>query len=682
MVKKTIIRLGLFLFIPALSYAQKPFDVLDWKGEASLNTYLIGKMSAQYQARRTALSAVKGSKSGTLGYQAKVRSGIASVMKGFPLKSALNPMTTGSLLRSGYRIEKVIYESFKDHHVTANLYLPEGKGPFPAVLLFCGHEDLAKATPSYQQAAILFAKNGFVVFVIDPISQSERHQLLDELGNAQTKGGTTEHTLLNQSANLLGSSVAVYEVFDNMRGLDYLYTRKEVDTAKIGCIGNSGGGMQVIYFAAMDDRVKVLAPCSYLASRERTLEMTGPADGCAQVPGEGEVQLEMSDYLIAAAPKPLLVLAGEYDFIDYKGTLESYQDLKQVYADLGAPDQLALFSYADGHGLSQPKREAAVTWFRKYFYQDHKPVKEEVQEVLPAEELWASPKGLLKAVYPNEQSLADYHLSLYHDLTSGRIAFSGQDHAFKRSRIKQLLGLSGDELKVEVFVSDSLFVNGLTFYKMILRSPGGIPLPFLLLKPKAELKQVLIWADEAGKASLAKDTAALKQYLDQGFALILPDLRGTGETKDKASLNDPKYQNKEYRNAMFALHIGKPLVGQRVYDLLCLVQFVKSDKWLITPTHSPGAKAHFSGHKDNSFAGKKVVLRTNGLLNVPAMHAAFLEPAIVQLDLYQGIPSYVSRLKRPLQKDGYSEVIPGVLAYYDLPDLISWLAPIPVHFFK
>ncbi|WGQ10349.1 acetylxylan esterase [Pedobacter gandavensis] len=677
MVKKALSTVGLFLFAMAISCAQKPFDVLDWKGEASLNTYLIGKMTAQYEARSSMLNAAKGSRDATLRYQAKVRAGIDAVIKGFPLKSALNPKISGTILQPGYRIEKIIYESFRNHHVTANLYLPAGKGPFPTVLMFCGHEDAGKATPSYQQAAILFAKNGFVVFVIDPISQSERHQLLDEGGKPQTKGGTTEHTLLNQSANLLGSSVAVYELFDNMRGLDYLCTRKEVDPSRIGCIGNSGGGMQVIYFAAMDARVKVLAPCSYLGSRARTLAMTGPADGCAQIPGEGEAQLEMSDYLIAAAPKPLLVLAGEYDFIDYQGTLESYRDLRQVYLDLGAQDDLSLFSYADGHGLSQPKREAAVTWFRQHFYKDSSPVKEGDMEVLPAEKLFVSPKGLLQSIYPNERSLADYHLSLYQDLAPQRTAFSNQDQRVRRNKIKQLLALPAGKLKVESFVVDSLWQNGLKFYKVILRTPGEIPLPFLLLKPTGQVKQVLIWTAEAGKESLAMDTVSLKQYLDQGCALVLPDLRGMGETKDKAGLNDPKYQNKEYRNAMFALHIGKPLAGQRVYDLLCLVEFIKTNPYFANEAGASGGEAI-----KESFAAKKIMIRSNGLLNVPAMHAAFLEPAIVQLDLYQGTPSYLSRLQNPLQKDGYSELIPGVLAYYDLPDLIRWLSPIPLNFFK
>ncbi len=240
--------------------------------------------------------------------------------------------------------EKLVYESFRGHHVTANLYIPNGKGPFPAALLFCGHEDLAKATASYQQTAILFAKNGFVVLVIDPVSQSERYQLTDAQGKPLTRGGTTEHTLLNANSNLLGTSTPAYQLLDNSRGLDYLLTRKEVDTARIGCLGNSGGAIQAIYFAAFDKRVKITAACSYLATRERTLEISGAADRmCTDTGREGKLQLEMSDLLIAAAPKPLLVLAGRYDFIDYTGTEEAYKELKKVYTSLGQPNKVSLF---------------------------------------------------------------------------------------------------------------------------------------------------------------------------------------------------------------------------------------------------------------------------------------------------------------------------------------------------
>ena len=74
----------------------------------------------------------------------------------------------------------MIYESRPDHHVTANLYLPDGKGPFPGVLMPIGHSTNGKAADYVQRGCILLAKNGIAALAYDPIGQGERRQLLDD----------------------------------------------------------------------------------------------------------------------------------------------------------------------------------------------------------------------------------------------------------------------------------------------------------------------------------------------------------------------------------------------------------------------------------------------------------------------------------------------------------------------
>jgi len=73
----------------------------------------------------------------------------------------------------------VIYESRPSHYVTANLYLPEGKGPFPGAIMPMGHSDNGKAADYAQRGSILLAKNGIACLCYDPIGQGERKQLLD-----------------------------------------------------------------------------------------------------------------------------------------------------------------------------------------------------------------------------------------------------------------------------------------------------------------------------------------------------------------------------------------------------------------------------------------------------------------------------------------------------------------------
>ncbi|MFM6975443.1 MAG: alpha/beta hydrolase family protein [Sphingobacteriaceae bacterium] len=633
-------------------HAQKQFNVLDWKTDVSLNTYLVQQMHQQYDERRAAFATALSTPRGTEEYIRFVRQKFSTVLGKLPQKADLNPSITGSIQKPGYRIEKIVYQSFQNHHVSSNLYIPEGNGKFPAILLLCGHEDVSKATASYQQTAILLAKNGFVVFVIDPISQSERVQLTDQQGKSLTRGSTTEHTLLNLPSNLLGTSSAAYELFDNVCGLDYLMSRPEVDTEKIGCTGNSGGGMQTIYMAAFDDRIKAFAPCSYLASRERTLEFTGPADGCAQIPGEGAFGLEMSDYLIAAAPKPMLVLAGRYDFIDYHSTRQSFAELKQVYQSLSASNKLSLFTVDDGHGISKPKREAAVQWFRTWFYQDDRPVKEDGLEVLTDQELFAASTGKVSTSYPDEVNIVQENLRRFNELASARAAFAKLPLKERKTQIRELLALNPDPKVLQAEWLTSVNAGTLSFQKMILRRADEVPMPVLLYRPAQKPKKLIICLSDQGKNHLADSAGLMQQYAGQGFAVLLPDVRGTGETTDKLELNDPKFFNKDYRNTLLALHMAKPLLGQKTVDILNLLDFISTQP---------------------EWKGVPVEINSQGLVGLAAMHAAFLDQRVSHLNLAQVITTYQDILNNPLAKDRYSVVVNNLLAYYDLPDLAGWI---------
>ncbi len=645
------------LFISLTTFSQKQYNVLDWKADVSVNTFLVQKMHQQYNERRAVLEKALSSKQLLAAYIDNTRKKYLQVLGKLPERTSLNAKITGTIQQDGYTIEKIIYESTPHHRVTSNLYIPKGKGPFPAALLFCGHEDVSKATESYQKTAILFAKNGFVVFVIDPISQSERWQLTDANGKGLTRGGTTEHTLLNQASNLLGTSTPADELWDNERGLDYLVTRPEVDTARIGCLGNSGGGMQTIYFAGFDKRIKVIAPCSYLADRERTLEMTGPADGCAQMPGEGKAQLELDDYLIAAAPKPLLVLAGRYDFIDYSGALIASNELKKVYTALGQPQKFQLFSYDDGHGISQPKREAAVTWFRRWLCNDPTPIKEPDLKVLTDKELFCTKTGQVNTEYVDEIDIAKRNLQLFDEYKVKRTAFISQDKSIIRKKVAELLSLdlTNNNIDVEkkgLVVNNDGIVENLNTNpkKIIIRKKGEVPLPVLHKKSTQAIpSKIIIWLTERGKNAIA-DSVANYHTIPEGASIILCDLNGIGETADKPELNDAKFYNKEYRNAMLALHIGESMVGQRAAGILALMDFIASIP---------------------EYKNVPVEINATGIATLPALHAALLNDNIKSVKLFGGINSYKEILDHPLEKNWYSYVIPDVLEFYDIPDLVK-----------
>ncbi|MBH8559126.1 alpha/beta hydrolase family protein [Hymenobacter negativus] len=643
------------LIIAHSAQAQQPGpNVLDWKAQTTLSTYLFQQLHAQYAPRAAELDRAAQSAAGATAYRDSVRARFRRVLGPLPSRTPLQAQVTGKLQRPGFQIEKIIYESTPKHHVTANLYVPAGKGKKPGVLLFCGHEQESKATVSYQKTAILLAQHGFVVLVIDPISQGERMQLTDAAGKALTRGGTTEHTLLNADATLLGQTTPGEEFWDNARSLDYLLTRPEIDTARLGCLGNSGGATQTAYFMALEPRMKVAALCSYVASGEKNLELTGPADGCVQLPGAGRARLDIADWPIMFAPKPLLVLAGRYDFVDYTQIEAATTETRRIYRALGKPEQLDLFTYDDGHGISQPKREVAVAWFRRWFYGDAAPVREGNLPVSTTKELQCTATGQVNTAFRDEVALAAQHLAEAQKLATRRPATAAEIVAAVRQQQRgytSAITSDGQPARVEIRPLDTLRRAGLTLQKFVLRRPGEPPLPLLLALPSglARPTKVLIWLADGGKAAVLDSSAAQVQaYLRQGTAVVLADLRGLGETADPSAAIDPKYYNREYRNALLALHEGRPLPLQRAADIDILQVFVRNA---------------------DPLAGTPVELRASGRAVVPALQVSLLGPDITRLKVDKMPPSYQELLTQPAGKNVYSEVLPGVLRHYDLPDL-------------
>ncbi len=623
---------------------QHSYKVLPWRSELTFNNYLLHKVHAQYDERRNVFGKALVSRSSVEAYRDSARAKYKKIIGALPAKADLKPMLTGTIQKKGYRIEKIIYESLPHHHVTANFYIPDGNGPFPTVLLLCGHEPQGKAADTYQRTAILLALNGLAAFVIDPISQAERHQITDSSGTPLARGGTTEHTLLNAAGSLIGSGAVAFELWDNLRGLDYLETRQEVDRNRIGCFGNSGGGNQTNYLIGFDDRIKVAVPCSYIATRERNFDLIGANDGCQHIVNEGKAGFEISDFSIMFAPKPLLILAGRYDFVDYTGTLRAYNELKKVYTALGTPDNVALFTHDDGHGISWPKREAAVSWFRKWLTDDKTLVTDRDIETLPAAELNCTTSGGVRSFFTDE----------FTDVMRIQqvAALLKKERSEKKTDIKKrvagVLNLSPGPREVVVEQPGIVEHKGVTINKVIARREGELPVPMFTVFPSGEAKRLVVWLHEKGKQHVIDSADLVQQYLGENAVVVMADLGGFGELADPVQLNDPKYYNREYRNAVAALHIGSSLQSERTKNILVLLDYI-------------------SGHEKITKLPVEVFVR--GRASLPALHAAVIDERISKLTLYDCIASFEDVLLNPEKRDWYSYVIPGVLHYYDIPDL-------------
>jgi hypothetical protein len=576
-----------------------------------------------------------------------------SIIGEFPAKSDLNARTVSSFEYAGLRVETIIFESLPGRYVTANLYLPANlSGKVPVAIEFCGHGLNGKIPDG---TAPVLALNGIAVLVVDPIGQGERLQLIDEKGAPLTRGATTEHTLLNAGLNLLGTSLAAQEFWDNHRALDYLLTRPDIDGDKIGVFGSSGGGTQTAYFIGLDERIKVSAICSFFSQRERTFELQGASDGCQHIPYEGREQLELADFALMSAPKPVLILSGKYDFVDLWGAQQGFAQLKKAYTVLGVPDRADMLIVETGHGLGAEKRERLIAWFRQWLGSPEKATVASqgiaAGQARNDNAFYCTPTHQVNTAYDDALDCMKENVQKYSALEEQRQKFLKQGKASVEKKVKELLGLAPDAAPLNITPGQHEAGREYEQYKFQLIREGEMPVPCVVIIPNSatEKSPVRLVLSESGKNTFLSEFTNITAALADETILIAADLRGKGETTDPAFYNDAKYWNFEYRNAMISLHIGKPVLGQRVQDLLTILDFCSTQKEL---------------------KGHPIQVRAEGIYGPVVIHAAFLDNRIASADINRSIRTWKTCLSDPMQHDMYSNVLYGVLNYYDLPDLV------------
>ncbi len=183
----------------------------------------------------------------------------------------LKSQKIGELELEGVRVEKIIFQTMPDVWMTANVYLPAESGKRATVLNVHGHWKGAKQDPHVQARCIGLAKLGFVAMSVDAFGAGER-----ALG---TKLGEYHGEMIGGTLWPIGLAFVGVQVYENMRAVDYLLTRPEVDGTKLGITGASGGGNQTMYAGAWDERFKAVVPVCSVGNYQAYL---GTAAACVK----------------------------------------------------------------------------------------------------------------------------------------------------------------------------------------------------------------------------------------------------------------------------------------------------------------------------------------------------------------------------------------------------------------
>ena len=583
-----------------------------------------------------------------------------------PPRTPLNARVLGTHDFGDYSIRNIVFESRPGFPVTANLYSPTApaKGKRPAIVSPTGHHlDTGKNTPEVQARCIRLARMGFVVLTYDPIGHGER--LVS--GNIHHEAG---YALLP-----LGETIAGWMVWDSMRAADYLETLDTVDPKRLGITGNSGGGLNTLFTAAIDERFQASAISGYVFDFNNWIKYGGPHCTCTQLPN---LYRSMEWFEIAGliASRPVLMLQGERDEIfPVSGAAEAGRKTVELYERLGFQG-LARMDVIPGepHAYSRPFRERMYGWMAQHLLEqgDGRPMTEQEIKTLDPKDrrLLCDPEGTLLRSAPTVVDLARQ---------KGREAVSRLP-APADNLIRWVTELTantafGPDYLGPERIGKPETTGSAILQKVFFLSEIGQYIPGLLWLPKDRrgAARTVIVVDDRGKAAVA-ESAIVEPLVASGLAVLAVDLRGRGET-----MGHYRGRGNNFHYIGHSILYGLPVAGRRAFDLKRTVDFLSGvrevtlDGLTVAAFGDDALPAILAAATDRRIARLAIGGYDHSFMS--QMAPANLPDPKQRLREWNMNAMRTGRIDNGSYQVDLGSVIPGALAVADIADLLALIAP-------
>ena len=615
----------------------------------------------------------------------KVRRGLAVSLGLWPMpeKTPLNAVIHGKIERENYTVEKVYFESLPGFFVTGNLYRPKGRsGKLPAVLSPHGHwpegrfldvgtdgirKQIVRGEERFerggrsplQSRCVQLARMGCVVFHYDMIGYADCVQIPESVAHGFVKqrpemNNSGNWGLFSPQAEAHLQSVMGLQTWNSIRALDFLASLSDVDPARIGVTGASGGGTQSFILCALDERPAVAFPAVMVS--------TAMQGGCT-CENACLLRVDTGNVEIAAlfAPKPLGMTAA--DDWTKEMPIKGFPELQQHYARLGAPRNVMLKPLTHfKHNYNYVSRAAMYTWMNTHLKLGlTEPIVEEDYPRLTASELtvWDAqhpqPPGgpefermLLRWITDRDQKLVT---GCQESLEQFRQVYGG---ALEVIIGRKLTEAGRPTLAVRQSTDRGDYWEQVGLLRNETREEE---IPIVRLEPKRKQPRAVIWANTDGKTGLfEKDDQgqprlrpAVQQLLQAGVTVISADLLFQGEfLADGQPLSNARKVKNPREAAAYTFGYNRTVFAQRVHDLLTVIQFERSQ--------SPSGQLDLVGF--------------NGAGAWVAAAKALAGDAVTCVALDSGRFRFAE-----VANFDSMDFLPGVAKYGDLPGLLALGAP-------
>ncbi len=377
--------LSFLLFLPYLAFAQH--------SAADIPTYgLENNMPLFYQEAKKALTYPLAWENVTHvtfdNWRPEARNILLECLDNLPPTTSFEPVITATEKREGYEARKIAFNLSAWYRVPGYLLVPEGEGPFPALVVL--HDHGAKFSigkekmvrPFGVDPAVLeeaeewsircydglftgdfFAQNGYVVLAIDALFWGERGR----------KEGVDYDGQQALAANLMqmGMSWGGVITFDDIQSAAFLETLPEVDPDRIGAVGFSMGAHRAWMLSAASDKVKAAAAISWMNTTDSLMTLTNNQNkgGSAYsmiLPGIRKY-MDYPHVAAIACPKPALFFNGLYDkLFPVEGVEAAYRSMRKVWESQGAGDKLVTKLWEQPHFFNREMHLESLEFFNRW----------------------------------------------------------------------------------------------------------------------------------------------------------------------------------------------------------------------------------------------------------------------------------------------------------------------------
>lgn len=299
-----------------------------------------------------------------------------------------------------YIREKIVFSTTPHFRVPAYVFIPKNlKGRAPAIVDLHSHggmflfgkekvSDLGRNHPAMtiyhkenyegRPTATALVKRGYVVITIDAFPFGERRIMMDAdlaAGYERSKYSVEEVRRLNRvcaskestivkSLTYAGLTWPGVVTWDDMRTVDYLVTRPEVDSKRIGCCGVSFGGWRSLLLSGLDPRIQAGCVAGFMSTVRPMIRRHMDTHSFVHFVPMLHRQMDLPDVVALRCPKPLLVLQCRRDgLFPLSGMEASVEKIAAIYKKAGAPEQFSSRFYEVPHIFNVQMQEDAFAWF-------------------------------------------------------------------------------------------------------------------------------------------------------------------------------------------------------------------------------------------------------------------------------------------------------------------------------